>query len=133
MKYTLKRINESPEVTLGEIRDPKGEIICVTCEDPWKNNKPRESCIPKGTYEVVRHGWAADTQVKFKRVWQLLNVPGRSAILMHAGNLPENTLGCILCGTAFGMIGNEQGIVGSRAAIDKLRQILPERFTLTIE
>lgn len=132
MEYVLKRINSGPDGTFGEIRY-KGEVLCVTCEDPWNDNKPRISCIPKGVYKVVRHGWAKDTPVKFKRVWELLNVPGRSAILIHAGNTQADTIGCILAGTSYGNIDGKPGIVGSRAAIDKLRNILPESFTLRVE
>ena len=26
-------------------------------EDEWRNNQPRKSCIPPGTYTVKPHGW----------------------------------------------------------------------------
>lgn len=132
MTYTIKRLRTGPDGTFGEFLSPQGDVLCKTCEDPWNDNKPRISCIPTGIYKVLRHGWETDTQVKFRRVWELLNVPNRSAILMHAGNTIDDTIGCILCGTEFGIIDGKQGIVGSRAAIVKLREILPEKFTLTV-
>lgn len=132
MEYTLKRHTYGPGGTFGELLD-KGKRLCMTCEDPDNHNKQGESCIPKGVYRVVRHGWEANTKVKFKRVWHILDVPGRSAILIHSGNTIDDTHGCVLVGTAYGQIGNKAGVVGSRDAIERLRKILPETFMLRVE
>ena len=53
--------------------------------------------IPKGSYTLVRH-WSR----KFPYIHlQLLDVPNRSGILIHAGNTPKDTSGCILLAKNF--------------------------------
>lgn len=76
--------------TNGEIRH--GDVpVCWTIELPWKNNQQRVSCIPEGTYRVTKR-WSE----KFKSHLQLLDVPGRSLILLHPANDALKELnGCI--------------------------------------
>lgn len=125
----LKRADKSPAGTFGALIFD-GEEICKTCELPWKNNLPEISCIPAGVYPVEPHNSAAHPNT-----WEVMNVPGRSEILLHTGNFPHapDTLGCILIGTAIGILNGEKAITGSKQAFIKLRQILPQRFTLTVE
>jgi hypothetical protein len=132
MRLVLKRTESGPQGTFGTLSH-NGKHLCYTLEDPWNDNQKRISCIPKGVYSVVRHGWAPDTKVKFKRVWHVLDVPNRDAILIHAGNTIDDTIGCILVGTARGDIDKRPGIVGSRAAVEMLRGYLDEKFTLQVE
>lgn len=75
------------------------------CEDPvrgdgdpatvskWKIKG--NTAIPYGTYNVV---WALSPS---RNQWTLrfLNVPGYQGILVHSGNTPDDTEGCILPGT----------------------------------
>lgn len=68
-----------------------GNRVCSTIELPFKNNQPRISCIPEGTYELVKR-----YSPKFKTHLQLLNVPGREYILIHpANNALLELKGCI--------------------------------------
>ena len=64
---------------------------------PLYNTLEPANCIPAGTYEV-RLTWSP----RFKR-WlpEVMNVPGRTGIRIHAGNYPQNTKGCILVGELF--------------------------------
>jgi len=100
-----------------------GEPLCVTCEDPWNDNKTNISCIPDGEYNCSKF-----SGTKFKDVWEIKNVPGRSAILIHAGNTIEDTHGCVLVGRSF----NGRAITESQAALAMLRKKLPDNFTLTV-
>ena len=71
-----------------------------------KENKPLISCIPQGLYNVVPHN-----SKKFPNTWQIMNVPGRTGILFHAGNYActvegrelhkSDTQGCIMPGLSF--------------------------------
>lgn len=106
-----------------------GQIpLCNTLEDPPNNNQVGISCIPRGLYECLPHNG-----VKFKNVWMLQNVPGRSAILIHAGNTIDATSGCILVGMGLGRISGQPGIINSQTALNMLRKILPPTFTIEIK
>lgn len=85
------------------------------------------NCIPAGTYELIGH------QGSKKDVWELKDVPGHTAILIHVGNyacevtLPDgschesDSLGCILVG--FGIDENALMIKKSGAAVEYLRNL----------
>ena len=101
--------------------------IAVTCEDPWLDNKPFESCIPAGSYTAFNHG-----SLKFGNVWKLANVPNRTDILIHQGNTKKDTTGCILVGSRYGTLLGRRAILDSKKALMRLKVMLPERFTLII-
>lgn len=126
MKLTLQRIAQSSLGTFGVL--VKDNIpLCVTCEDPWNDNKTKKSCIPDGTYKCVPH-----IGEKYKNVWRLEDVPGRSAILIHYGNTTKDTEGCILVGKAFAQFDTGPGITDSRLTLQNLKQQLPAYFDLEI-
>ncbi len=105
-----------------------------TLEDEWRDNRRGVSCIPAGTYRVTPHGWAANTPLTFKQVWQVLNVPSRIGILFHAGNKHAETEGCILAGLTLLVTQLVSSVGDSRMAIDLMRREIGENeFTLTIE
>ena len=54
-----------------------------------------EVMIPAGTYSLA---WHNSPHLNGARVLILLNVPGRSEILIHWGNQESNSDGCLLCG-----------------------------------
>lgn len=124
--YTLKRLQSGPMGTFGELCFGD-DVLCKTCELPWNNNLPRKSCIPPGVYPVIPH-----TGPVWQDVWEII-VPGRTAILIHAANLPEQVEGCVAVGSVFGDIDGKPAVLGSRAALDKLRKILPNKFTLIVK
>ena len=69
----------------------KKEYISQTIELPWRNNQRRVSCIPEGRYRLIKRF----TAEKGKHL-AFVNVPGRSAILIHAANdAKKELLGCI--------------------------------------
>lgn len=125
MRLILQRVSSGQAGTFGVILQE--EIpLCTTCEDPWNSNKPNISCIPAGTYSCVKH-----TGRKFSNVWVLLDVPGRSGILIHNGNNIDHTEGCILVGQGFNLFGRP-GVINSVDTLNRLRQKLPDEFELTI-
>lgn len=127
MKLTLYRLPSNEFGTLGVLYD--GPVwLCLTLEDPWNDNKAGISCIPAGTYQCAPHNGA-----KYKNVWKLKNVPGRSDIVIHAGNTHLNTRGCILVGKTVGQLDHIPAILESKNAIKELGKILPKNFTLTIK
>jgi hypothetical protein len=105
-----------------------GATLCFTLELPWKDNEHLVSCIPAGKYDCIKHDSA-----KFPNTWELLNVPDREEILIHTGNTMKDTHGCILVGDSMGEIDKHSAVKNSRLTMQKLRNELPDNFTLNIE
>jgi len=130
-KLTLIRYLEANGATLGILDGLSKEVF--TLEDAWRNNQRRISCIPAGTYKVTPHGWEKNTPFKYKRTWRLLDVPNRSAILIHAGNFHKDTEGCVLVGMGLSIAGGVSMLKNSREAIELFRKEIGENgFTLEI-
>jgi len=73
------------------------------------------SCISAGTYRVL-----IDFSERFQRAMpRLVNVPFRQGILIHYGNIPSDTEGCILVGDTHDP-HNPDFIGESRAAFNRL-------------
>lgn len=93
----IKRTHNLPTQTKGElfVLDVDNNIAfqCFTLELPWKENKRRVSCIPKGTYQIVPR-----FSQKYKNHLHILDVPGRDWILIHEANFVRQLLGCIAVG-----------------------------------
>ena len=124
-KIKIKRIEETDEATIGKLYLNDKEIG-YTLEPPWKDNKQRESCIPAGEYDAFirtdSNRWDYD-------VIQLRNVPNRTAIQIHIGNFPKDTVGCILPGK-----GRGHNIVHqSRVAFEELMSGINEDERIIIK
>lgn len=133
MELTLTRLPiKNQFATLGVLDGLKQQIF--TLEDAWRGNRKGVSCIPTGRYKCVPHGWETNTKVKFVRVWQITGVEGREAILFHAGNGHEDTLGCVLVGVSLDVQAATIPAGKSRPAIEFMRQeIGPNNFWLTVK
>ena len=92
---TIKRIALNPDSTLGVMLEDTIPF-CLTLELPWKDNKPNESCIPKGEYLCNRV-----TKIKHGVCFEVFDVPNRTDILIHKGNFPTDSRGCIVLGEQF--------------------------------
>lgn len=121
--------------TLGKmiITDSNGYPLreAKTLERPWLDNHPFISCIPPGQYQIKRR-WSA----KLKNHLKILNVPGRTNILIHAGNLYIQTEGCVLAGQSFKDI-NKDGWKDVTKSRPTMKQILKfykwrKKYKLTI-
>lgn len=98
MKLKVERQFLKPDYTIGTL-EVDGKYFCDTLEDRVRNLSREkkvlgETAIPAGRYEVI-----VNISPRFKRkLPRLLNVPGFEGILIHRGNTPEDTAGCILVG-----------------------------------
>lgn len=98
MKLLLERRYKKPGYTVGRLY-MDGVFLCDTLEDRVRDLSREKkiagkTAIPAGCYEVI-----VNISPKFKRkLPRLLNVPGFEGILIHRGNTPEDTAGCILVG-----------------------------------
>ncbi len=148
MQLSLVRDYSDETCTLGVLT--AGALALQTLELPWIPNPPalcglpERSCVPASSYQLVRH----DTK-KHPHTWALVNravdvfheladMPpgdfGRTAVLIHVGNFPRDSLGCILVGRTRERMGGEWMVGESRDAFTALQAILPwdDSSTLSI-
>ncbi len=127
MNLVLLRLAERLTATHGVLMD-NGSPWLPTLEDPWLDNKPFASCIPTGIYTCKR-----TNSPKFGETFEIF-VHGRTFILFHAGNGPEDTSGCVLLGTEWDRSSGTTRVLRSRKAVaafmDRLEGI--DEFTLHV-
>lgn len=128
-KVYLNRLTDNGTQTTGQLWY-KDKLMACTLELPWKDNKNKISCIPKGTYKVVRRNSA-----KYGDHFHLLDVPKRSYILIHHANYHHDLLGCIGVGKEFRYLDKDAhiDITSSRDTMKKLLNDLPLEFELVIK
>lgn len=150
MKILVKRLWKLPKYTIGKIYIDN-ELICDSLEDTDRSLRQNmslkeiqskkvygETAIPAGTYKISMsivspkfkdRSWAKPYGGKIPR---LLNVPGFEGVLIHPGNKPEESLGCIFPGD-----NKVKGqVINSTAAFNKIMNILlqaQDEITITIE
>jgi lysozyme len=96
LELHLQRHASLADRTLGQLTK-NGVHVCFTCEDvvrPAGVKVADATAIPAGRYLVT----VAYSPTFKKDLPRLANVPGFAGILMHGGNGPEDTRGCILVG-----------------------------------
>jgi hypothetical protein len=112
VKVEVRRKTETTKSIIGELWiDGQFEAFSL---EPARQNPvhPGHPCVPAGEYSL---------ELTFSPHFQMItpevmNVEGRSAIRLHPGNFPKDSLGCTL-------VGEEKGIdqiFQSRVAFDKL-------------
>ena len=129
----LRRIATGNQGTYAVLKY-KDIPFSVTLEREWLDNRPSKgqkagSCIPAGTYKCKR----VDSP-RFGNTFEVTNVPKRSHILFHKGNLDDDSRGCILVGEQFGKLGDSDGILSSKAGYDEFMFIMmnEEGFRLIV-
>lgn len=121
----IRTYNDDNQGTSGALVFPDGTAL-HTLELPWKDNKPKLSCIPEGAYDVI-----PVRSPRFGDCYCVRNVPGRSYILIHSGNyagaIPHyktHVQGCILLGERLGVMAGQRAVLTSRAAVRTLWRIM---------
>lgn len=116
MEIKIKREQLEPTYTISKLFID-GQYFCDTVEDCDRGLTDNmsleeimhkkvygETAIPKGTYKITldivspkfkEKSWAKFCDGKLPR---LLNVKGFEGVLIHVGNTPKDSLGCILVG-----------------------------------
>ena len=131
-KITIIRFGNTPEQTIGQLsvyQNNKQIYQCYSLELPWKNNIRGVSCIPTGSYIVKKY-----TSTKLGECFHICNVPGRSAVLIHAGNFVRELRGCVAVGNQLYDIDGDglKDVAASKETINKLYTILPPEFQIEI-
>lgn len=119
--------------TIGALTFP-GDMLgpaCFTLEDRPRTVKvPGETCIPPGSYRLAlrkvgrvyatysaRHHWNQGGMLELEAV------PGFEAVLIHAGNKPEDTAGCILVGETAHMSRGGEGESYIASSLNAYRKV----------
>lgn len=140
MKLLLKRIALRPTYTIGRLFIDD-ERFCDTLEDKVRDHNKdgdlldegeqkvySETAIPYGCYSVTLK--VQSQRFRTKKAYQfckgflprLVDVPHFEGILIHIGNKPEDSAGCILVGENK-IVG---GLVNSTATFNRLYERLAE-------
>lgn len=129
MVFSLKRVAYTKDGTFGVLLFGNTPFA-VTLERPWLGNRRNVSCIPEGEYTARRCRKSAEyhwkDSPKFGDTFVVQDVPGRSHILFHKGNLDDDTHGCILIGEQFGVLGDSAGILQSGAGFAEFKMLTAE-------
>ena len=134
IRVLIERLwQEEDKQTLGRIQvlnDNGGAILNGYClELPDKNNAVRISRILEGDYNVSRR-----TSPKYGNHFHILDVEGRTLILIHAGNYYTETEGCVLVGYDYADINHDglYDVTQSKKFLNKMLELLPGTFALRI-
>ena len=92
--------------------------VFYTIERPWKRNQRNVSCIPTGKYLV--NYLPRSSSGKYRKCYHLSQVPQRSGVLIHQGNLVSHSRGCIIIGSRSGVLGGLPAVLASKPALRKL-------------
>ena len=115
----LKRNFQNDKYTIGKLY-LNDTYLCDTLEPPKYVNHP---CIDKGTYRI---GYQYSN--KFGRNMPfLLSVNGRVGIMIHPGNYPKDTQGCILVGRNL----QKGSVSNSKKTFDNVNSIIQGVVNLT--
>ena len=107
MNASIIRIEESNEGSIGVLRLGH-QPFCCTLEPPDRDNQKNISCIPTGSYTARRV-----KSPKYGDTFEITSVPGRSWVLIHAGNVVKHTKGCVLLGQYFGKLKGDRAVLNS--------------------
>ncbi len=140
LKAKIKREPDQTVETKGEFlvtNKSDAEVFkCVTLELANRGNKTRESCILPGVYLCRKTG---PTKKLPYRHFAIENVYGRTGIRIHILNFAAGkkfqTLGCVGVGEYFKDLNGDgiSDIANSGKTLEKLIEIMPDEFWLTIE
>ena len=109
MNLELKRIFKGKDYTIGRLFID-GKYFCDTLEDPVRQLDSADdkiyskTAIPTGKYKVSMSIVSPKYSIRKSYNWcggrlpRLLDVPFFEGILIHSGNTPDHTAGCILVG-----------------------------------
>lgn len=136
MTVRLQRLFTSQHGMFGVWRAPGWSALSIEC--PWLENIRNVSCIPAGKYRV-----AMSYSLKFKRrMYEVLDVPERSGIRLHSGNLGGDRTkglithfsGCIGLGVRQGVLSGQRAVLISAPTVSTFESLMQHKdFDLIIE
>ncbi len=122
MELTLSRQTYTEESTTGDLL-VDGAHECFVCEDKYREpSGPKvfgKTAIPEGRFGVTIERSPRFSKMAGRDVFlpRLHDVPGFEGVLIHTGNTPEDTEGCLLVGCVLGV----NRVDSSRVALANLQ------------
>ena len=122
--------------TFGQIFVDK-KLFGPTLEPPWRENRCNLSCIPAGEYPC-RYAHSP----RWGMVFFVEQVPGRSHVRIHQGNLggdtelklKTHTQGCLILGSYTGSLSGQQAVLNSLTAVKRFHdKTMRKPFILKIQ
>ena len=95
-----------------------------TLELPWKDNQRNISCIPEGSYKVIKHN-----SPKFGNTLWFKEVKNRSEILIHSLNNTGQSRGCLGVGE---QLTNQGTLINSKKALNYLLENIDNEIIIEI-
>jgi Family of unknown function (DUF5675) len=137
MKLRLVRQSYEHDGIFGTLYDDSSGAICVTLEHAYPAEDGTGGYAPKlqnGEYICVR-GMHRLHDLKPFETFEIEGVKGHDNILFHAGNLNDDSNGCVLVGEKIEHFPKAWGITASRITFKKLMDKLQglNTFTLIVE
>lgn len=118
--------NYHPHFTIGLITYE--DLTFFTLELPWLQNSKNISCYPSGVYKcrkIVSQSLGSCIEV--------MDVPERTYIRIHAGNYLSQIQGCTLVGTGIRNIDTDTPMItNSKDSLEKLMAKLPTEFMIEV-
>jgi len=131
-ELVLERYNYAETETEGRLY-LNDESYIYTLERPWRagmpGGMPFESCVPDGSYELIKHRRPSGDEVYALRnpdchVYYTEQErgarPGRYLILIHSANWVEQVVGCVAPGLVRTIANNKRMVRSSRQAMAKI-------------
>ena len=123
IRVILSRWAANPRQTLGRIHVGGTSWLCVE----RSKIDMAHPCIPMGRYPLKLGMYYGGDGVGGKAdypAYEVMNVPGRTLIKLHAANKASELLGCIAPGLSMDIFGGEIGVTSSRKALEEFMAAL---------
>ena len=105
-----------------------GMPFCVTLEPYDNDNQNSISCIPAQQYICKMFNSSS-----YGKTYQVMNVPRRTAVLLHPGNRDGDTKGCIILAQYYGKLHGDWATLNSGSTWRKfMTELNGADFLLTI-
>ncbi|CCN68937.1 DUF5675 family protein [Vibrio nigripulchritudo] len=118
LNIKVVRIKQHTDTTLSrfKIEGKTSNMYFLEPGGPDSKVAGSDKRISVGRYKLKKYSSA-----KYPKAYELLNVPGRTKILIHSGNYHDDTLGCLLPGKSYTKLkdGNYM-TTSSKSARDEL-------------
>lgn len=127
-RATIRRQLSTDHGTFGRLSVEGHAFTAYTGELPWRDNRKGASCIPSGIYRCV---WAQSPRLK-RATYRVLDVPGRSGVLIHPANLfgdrelglNAQVQGCIALGERIGWMDGQRAILRSMPSVRNFETLM---------